>query len=286
MKILCTFPGKIGDILWSLPTVRAISRHFNTPVDFAITPEFDKAGAGLLKLIAEQEYIANAYALPGWQVEYKECIQPREPEVAEYDMVIHLGYDGWPSCELAKYTHDTALKQVRALDPKLDMSPWIAPVEPWSRPYPSVALIFVGWNQEWLELKMGLIVALCKSLASHNVCFGIPYGKGMRHEEWTRLNQFDRGGASVEMRVRDLYGTAKMLTGADFYLGDLSAQWVLANAMGKPCIVMEPSEARWNPIFWWDGEGRNKMVLGGDGKPTFDARHVRDAVLEQLKEIR
>lgn len=285
MRILTTFPGKIGDALWSLPTVRAISRHFGVPVHFAITPEFDRAGAGLLRLIGEQEYIASTFALPGWEVEYKECMQPREPEVGgEWDRVFHLGYYGWPSCALAKYIHEAAAEtyqELAMLPEQPDMSPWIMLSSPDSPPagFPE---IFVGWNQEWLELKMGLLLALVESTAQKDPLYSVVCGEGMRHTEWEAIQAFD----AVELSQCDLYEAAKILAHCHFYLGDLSAQWVLACAMGKPCVVMEPSEARWNPIFWWDGEGRNRMVLGGDGKPTFDARHVRDAVLAQLKEIK
>ena len=278
MKILCTFPGKIGDALWSLPTARMISRHFRVPVDFCMTPEH--ASEGLLRLIGEQEYIANTYSLPGWTVEYKECMQPRDPMVGgytdyKYDKVFDLGYAGWPDQELARYVHRLLLSNYKdvGFPFQLDMSPWIK-VQHFA---PIKRSIFVGWNHEWLELKMGLVLALAKSIS--NTVFCIPYTAGARHEEFVRINNINE----IEMRRTDIYEAATMLARSSLYLGCLSALWVLACAMGKRCVVMEPSEARWNPIFWWDGEGRNRMVKGGDGKPTFDARHVRDAVLEELK---
>jgi hypothetical protein len=274
MKILCTFPGKIGDALWSLPTVRAISRHFSQPVDFCMSKKYGQAG--LMKLIQEQDYISKAFVLDSWEItDEQHHMIPREPEVQGYDKVFHLGYNGWPSCELAKYVYEAtaeSYQELSMLPTQLDMSPWItleSSANSMLFPY-----IFVGWNQEWIELKMGLTAMLTKAvpLPLYFVC----HADGMRHAEFPEIKHAFIGGV-------DMYSAADVMARANFYLGDLSAQWVLACAMGKPCVVMEPSEARWNPIFWWDGDGRNTLVRGGDGKPTFDARHVADEVKKELK---
>jgi hypothetical protein len=68
------------------------------------------------------------------------------------------------------------------------------------------------------------------------------------------------------------------------FLGDCSAWHVLAMAMGIPVVLVEPLEARWNPIFYplgMDGP-QVTMVRGNDGNPTFDARHVADALTRAL----
>jgi len=59
---------------------------------------------------------------------------------------------------------------------------------------------------------------------------------------------------------------------------------VLACAVGTPCIVMEPAEARWHPIFWPYGQDgpQVRLVRGGDGRGTVDARHCRELIQAAL----
>jgi hypothetical protein len=99
MKILCTFSGKFGDILWSLPTVREIhKREYVTgtheidtqELHFGIMPQYES----LLPLLNAQSYIDKAFVIPNWI-----CAgsphgdQPWEAPVLEgYDKVYHLTY--------------------------------------------------------------------------------------------------------------------------------------------------------------------------------------------------
>jgi hypothetical protein len=76
--------------------------------------------------------------------------------------------------------------------------------------------------------------------------------------------------------------TAQIAQGAQCYLGCLSSQWVLANALGKRCVVVEPNEHRWHPVFYRDAP-QNHLVRGNDGRPTFDARHAGDVLEEVLR---
>src|SRR5215467_12449688 len=63
MKVLCTFSGKYGDILWSLPTARQIARDIaGGKVDFATMPYYES----LRPLIASQEYIDECFVIPDW----------------------------------------------------------------------------------------------------------------------------------------------------------------------------------------------------------------------------
>jgi hypothetical protein len=50
--------------------------------------------------------------------------------------------------------------------------------------------------------------------------------------------------------------------------------------LGKQVVMVEPNEARWNPIFYpYDKTGgRVELVVGNDARPTFDARHVADTL--------
>src|SRR5271170_584409 len=97
MKILCTFSGKFGDIMWSLPTVRQISKNLGTRVDMGIMPGYKT----LLPLLQEQKYINRAYTIDNWECTGSPCgDQPWNPPVdceEEYSNVFHLTYRRHPS---------------------------------------------------------------------------------------------------------------------------------------------------------------------------------------------
>lgn len=102
MNILCTFPGKIGDILWSLATVKEISLQNDRRVDMAIMPQY----LDLIPLLNMQSYIRRAFVIPNWKIEHSMwgdqpweapwsgCVL--EDDVVEYDQKFHLGYRQHP----------------------------------------------------------------------------------------------------------------------------------------------------------------------------------------------
>lgn len=123
MKILCTMPGKFGDLLWSLPTVRAIAEQAvkeieGKPlqgcfVDLGIMPEY----RSLLPLLNVQPYISKAFVIENWICTGSHAgDQPWEAPVNilvnetyihtgvdiltgntyHYDKVYHLGYRNHP----------------------------------------------------------------------------------------------------------------------------------------------------------------------------------------------
>jgi hypothetical protein len=272
MKILCTMPGRTGDVLWSLPAARMISRHFSTPVDFAVSKKY--GSEGLLKLIAAQPYIGKAFAIQSWEVVESAPMSPRiPPEIPQtYDQEYHLGYAGWPEGTLAGDVWARCCAAIPALaGTPLDLSPWITN---FAIPAMPPRNIFVGWSEEWIELKMGVTVAIAGGIPNEWQ-FDIVHGVGARHGEWWKLDRF------FNFYSCDLFTAASLLARSVFYLGCLSSTWVLANAMGKRCVVVEPAEARWHPVFWREDE-KNRLVVGG-GHPTFDARHAVDEVKEMIK---
>lgn len=105
-KIAATFPGKVGDILWSLPTVREISKLAGKPVDFYVMPHFD----GVCELIESQPYINKCEGINGWEVDGNKALQDWEPPYLPdmYDAVYHLGYKSYPSYPLVLHAAMTA----------------------------------------------------------------------------------------------------------------------------------------------------------------------------------
>lgn len=153
MKILCTFPGKNGDILWSLATVKQISKNYNVKVDFSTMPQYHT----LLPLLNSQSYIEKATVNEAWL-----CTgsphgdQPWNPQNAEelawgYDQVFHLGYRYHPGIhgvngrQMALIDFPAYLNNIEFSHPVL---PFIDVEENW-KPKTSLPMIAYSFNMEY-----------------------------------------------------------------------------------------------------------------------------------------
>ena len=260
MRILCTFPGRAGDLLWALPTVRAISESLGHPVDLQIAGEF----ASMVDQLLKQPYLAGVIADPrwgmgdGWEA-------PRLPK--EYDRVIHLGYRRWPELPLPFEVAGIANRLGLAVLPDLQR-PWIT-VKP-QRMYGAVA---VGWTDCHFELKYGLSQLLFTSRD------GRPFRDAVLlpppGSRWIT--------EGVERPCGWLEAAAQ-IAGAPCFLGDCSALHVLACALGKPVVCYEPMVERLNPIFWPYGKDGPQVTLvrGNDGEMTTDSRHTAETLEKVL----
>lgn len=274
MKILTTFPGHYGDILWALPTVRAISEAVGEPVDFATAHTFGK----LNSIIQQQPYIRDVFEVKGWDLKSSSPADPRTPSSEalalapvggpaplnvnvedRWDRVVDLGYRGWPKQLLPLETADCGGVAV-------DLGrPWIQVAGPKMK-----TRIAFGFTDEYFELKVGLAHLLILSLGLQGkAAMLIPNGSRWFKETAAQAYSFD--------------DAARVIRDCDLFVGCLSSLAVLAAAMGKPRVLVEPQVMRHHEIFQhWDTE----LVKGNDGKPTFDARHVADAIRRKVKEIR
>lgn len=258
-RILCTFPGRYGDLLWALPTVRAISEAAGEPVDLHIAGEF----GSLIDLVETAPYIGHVGCDQQWTLtppaEWNPPYVPRG-----YDDVLHLGYRGWPDQPLAQSIYAQVQREYPAvaLGP-LDLGrPWLTMGErrwPDERP----RLVY-GFTEEWFELKYGLFALL------------------QRYRDYRGLNLSTSGRWTTELdnHAWSWEMAARRTEGATLFVGCCSAPHVLAVALGTPVVVVEPSEARQNPIFYpvgMDGP-QVTIVRGGDGKPTFHAPHVYETI--------
>lgn len=254
-EILCTFPGRAGDLLWALPTMRAISQQVGQPVDLQICGEF----AGIVPLLVVQSYLARITADPDWGI----GAGWRPPTVAAgpHDRIFHLGYRRWPELPLPVEIDQTVRVDIEL--PPLDLTtPWItvasdAPATPW----------ICGFSECHFELKYGLWSLLTHKMLGRRGALpvNISYGPRWKAEGYP---------------LHDWLAGAKLLAHTKAFLGDCSGWHVLAVAMGIPVVVMEPMEARWNQIFYplgMDGP-QVTLVRGLDGLPTFDSRHTLETL--------
>lgn len=269
MRVLVTFAGRAGDLLWALPTVRALSRRLATPVDLWIAGEF----AALLPLLQQQAYLGTVYADPAWAMA-EANLHPHIPVREQWDTVIHLGYKGWPSRPLAQETLHTfnewaGLGVVHGplTEADLDLhTPWITV----DGPGPPTEIVW-GWSETHFELKVGLTLLVQERIARPHLVIS--------HSAQSRWVT-ERPIGSYPYATGGWVWEAKAIRNADLFIGCNSGLHVLAAALGTPVVMVEPMEARWNPIFFPLGTTGPQITLvrGTDGNPTFDARHVADAI--------
>jgi hypothetical protein len=278
MRVLCTFPGKFGDLLWALPTVRAISRRIGAPVDLLLARELQ----AIVPLLRSQPYLGAVATECAWVTRDTAPRSPRTPPLVAYpgyDRVIHLGYRDWPLPDVVRHTRETANEVCRLREEELTLDePWIQAPDRTTYPFPALAIAF---TDEHFELKFGLTTLVLESFARtySDLGYRILTTPGSRWdgETWQPM----RGKCPT-----DWSGYATAFTGASVVLTDCSAPHVLAVAMGKPVVVMEPNPHRHNPVFYPLGTiGQVELVVGTDGLPTFDARHVSDVLTRRLSEV-
>lgn len=275
-RVLCTMPGKFGDILWALPTVRALAETYGTRVDLCLSGKY----GSIAELIRQQDYIGEVLVDAGWEVRDTAPMTPRLPNLAawtwpqdfqQYDRIVHLGYDGWPTAPLP---YDIWSRSPVGTQP-LDLArPWIhLEQEPAFR-----IQVGVGFTDEWFELKFGVLSLLAPDMDQPAACCSMGSRWDIESDSGRATNDF------FSVHAQDWLEVAQNLAHASIFFGCCSALHVLAVALGKPCVIMEPNPHRHHDIFYPLGKtGRVHLVTGNDGLPTFDARHCADAIREALR---
>ncbi len=285
-RVLCTHPGKAGDIFWALPAMRALAEIHGEPVDFLTSAIYKR----VLGIIERQPYIRRARYHPHWNTLDTAPMTPRIPPtlLGEYpEQVCHLGYKEWPRLPLAfEAATNAELPEAVWRRPEF-LKPWITlPDTLWPERSTVFFDVAVGFTHEWIELKAGILLGIADKLRGtgrsyDDYSFTLLYPPGSR---WAsefaaplcRLDAFDS-------LCGDLLEVAWVIQRSILFLGCLSAPAVLAMALGKPRVLVEPNNGRWHEIFQHPD---TPLVLGNDGRPTFDARHVADALLAKLAELR
>ena len=275
MRILTTFPGKFGDVIWACPSLRALAEATGAPVDLAVAAE----SASICPLLEAQPYIGKAFAIPEWIGLAEPHMPWQAPRVAGYDAQVDLGYRGWPDQPLAQYTFarlraEACWAGVQEGALALER-PWITAGDIARR---LSGAISVGFSDDHFELKYGLLRLLHAEFSPYTAGFTPLYAEGSR---WQR-----EGGLGVS--GCDWLEAARVIAGASLFLGCCSALHVLAIALGVPVVMMEPSAARHNDIFYPLGKSGPQVTLvtGNDGLPTWDARAVAEAVRQGLEATR
>lgn len=214
MKVLTTFSGKYGDILWSMPTVRQISRQYNHAVDFACMPQYQS----ILPFLWEQEYINDAFVIEDWI-----CTgspngdQPwQSPNVAGYDRVYQLTYRSHPGINS-----------------------------------PAMPLVDLVARQHDMQLP-GDTVPFLRSKHKTYVCAApyVTYAFNPMYSEQKDTffrELFSRLGSEIPLvpvGTLSWQEAAAQIASSLFYVGCRSACWVLAMGLGARTITFEPERDR------------------------------------------
>jgi hypothetical protein len=263
-RILVTHNGRYGDLIWALPPVRAISQRLGEPVDLVIPGEF----ASIVPLLQQQPYLSQVWSDGYWA--QGQALWPYIGGLApEYEAVVELGYRGWPEPDCVRHTLETADRAFgwNLTWEELDLeTPWITT----PTPAPPTGIPFTaGFSETWFELKYGLCTLLAR--------------QGLRP---CLVGDSGRWQSEARATATSWQASAILIQQSQVFLGCCSALHVLACAVGTPVVLMEPMEARWNPVFYPFGKvgPQVTLVTGNDGLPTFDARAVADALRPYLKE--
>lgn len=277
MGITAAHPGRHGDLLWALPTLRALVEQENTlaRADLLVPPDIE----GLAPLLTQQPYIHAVHVRGDWRVEDSAPRRPRLPPTAPSD-VVALGYRDWPMDPLPyEVAHSCGIFAAAGAPDFL--RPWIQP--PARAPLGPYPRMTVQWTDRYCELKLGILSEIRRCMPGVHLDWYAAPG--------SRMEQAGAGGV-------DWWELAAVLGRTEVLLTDCSAAHVLAAAIGVPHIlVVEPEADRHHEIFWpgsctkltpWQPRdtrlGRAiRPVLGGDGRPTFDSRAAIEALTRALE---
>lgn len=264
--------------MWALPSIRALSRRLGQPIDLQIAGEF----ASIVPLLELQPYLGQIFADPSWALtppeEWRAPNCEAGPYGPEHDLVLHLGYRGWPTrglpfetlvtynqCAIELGIGELSLIHSAELDLQ---TPWIT--LPDRAGYP-VEVVF-GFSECHFELKVGLVVLLGAHLMQPIL--------GLTHAGTAWQTARPRGSYPLLVDQGDWLTHVRALRNADVAVCCNSALHVLAVAVGTPVVLYEPMTSRHNPIFLPLGTSGPQVTipLGNDGLPTLDYRHTADTI--------
>lgn len=218
MKILTSFSGKFGDILWSLPTVRHISRVHGQPVEMMLMPAY----SSLIPLLEQQSYISKAFVNEQWICEGSPAgDQPAIPQNHEaltwdYDKIYHLTYRHHPGIH---YTGKSLID-------------FIAVQQGYELQEPVCPFIEVASDKEQF-----IAFAFNSDYASEKKVFWDTFSSQVKID-------------CVDVSKLPWHAAAEVINSAQAFIGCRSANWVIAHGVAqKNIFVYEPNSSRGSFAF-------------------------------------
>lgn len=215
-KHLVTFSGKLGDVLWSLPTARLISQTVGERLDFGTMP----GSRSLLPLLEAQPWCARAFVVEDWVCVHSNFgDQPwNPPKTAEegYEQCWHLTYKGHPGINAPEMPLVDFIAYQQGMRFKDNPLPFVE-VPPAVCSYKGGPFVAYAFNTQYTELKARFLKALTWNLT------------GLRF---------------VDVSQHPWLVAVGVMQGALCFVGCRSANYVLAHGLGKRVFCYEPHPAR------------------------------------------
>jgi hypothetical protein len=221
-KIVCTHPGKMGDLLWSLPTINALYLDRDSKIDL-ITSKYCAPLKAFLeyqdcieKVIVSEEYVAqhHDFGTQPWEM----------PVDGEYNEIFHLGFRESPQMHLRDY-----MAQLAGIDP-VD---FIAKYPPFNPPN---GYISIAAASRWFYTKANyLLMKIAEKISLPIVWVG-------------EKIETDIG---INLTGLDFLYTASVLAHANTAVSYSSSNGVLAWLVGKkPLIIAIGPDGSFPPLFY------------------------------------
>jgi hypothetical protein len=260
MRVLVTFPGKMGDLLYALPTVIGLKERLKCEVDLLTSPYCGP----ILPLLRELPYLgrvltdetyrpsSDGFGLQPWQMS----------EPSGYDRVFHLGY----RIELlGRRAYSVHLKRIpaimlrRAYGVRVRVrtrDPFLGAARPEERATPPF-YVFSGYGRSFL-VDMPPEFRDRMDRLWRAIIPAIPM-KGL-----VLTSEADRGfydGLGLEVQCpADFLETARVMRRASFFLGGQTSCMAVAEGLGLPIAY-----------FHWikrvERRGRGVVVFGAMDSP-------------------
>lgn len=236
-KFLATFPGKFGDILWSLATVKRLSEVTSTKMDFEIMPQYHS----LLPLLQAQPYIDKASVVQDWTLMHSNygdqpwnppqhtgfCITPGQGGYrckVGHEMCWHLGYRSHPGRMMGG--QELQLIDYIAWQQGIMLTgnplPFLFVPPPYLGDKMPKNYIAIAFNEQYDGLKKQFATTL-----------------------HTMLNVNPPGVEFIDVTQKSWLVAAGLIQHAIGFVGCRSANYVIAHAVGqKNMFIYEPHPAR------------------------------------------
>lgn len=265
-KILVTHGGKVGDCLWALPSVRALSEQQDMKVDMVVSTYLRP----LVPLIKAQSYINDCFVQEAWDVEFTAPISPRVPPInisAPYDLIWDASMIGWPKPTIIE---DHARRAGVSFDP---WEPWLKPLTERSTGM-GVYPIGVCFTSEWAELKAGLILGLLRHFPEEKFVW-------LTYPDDRLAQEFTYPFRNIQTVYTSISGLSDWQVGCKMVICCKSMARVMAVGLGVPTVVCEPSEPRRNPVFDMPAPNEREIICS-----SFDMRELCQNVELMLQRLK
>lgn len=210
MKIAFTHPGKIGDALYALPTIRHV---YETTPNLCIDFWTSDLCANLKSLFEAQSCIHKFFVSESYIIERTDMgVQPwAVPVDGDYNAVIHLGFRNIPDRPLHEYIAYEAGVKIDG-DIRYDFKP----------------------DTKWEH--MDYIAIAPRGETSYGELFDQIANKYNKHSVIIG-GEGDYRGIGIDYTGEDFLSTLSVLKYAKAFVGLMSSQLVLANGFDIPKII-------------------------------------------------